>query len=77
MLKERRPLVLVPRETPLNEIHLENMLKLRRMGAHILPPMPAFYNSPKTIDDLVKFVVGRILDVLEIRNDVYRRYLSS
>ena len=76
MMKERRPLVIVPRETPLNEIHLENMLKLRRMGVNIIPAMPAFYNSPKTIDDMVNFVVGRVLDVLEIENKVFPRYLE-
>lgn len=61
-LKERRKLVLVPREAPLNEIHLENMLALARMGALILPPMPAFYNHPKTIDDIVMHLVARVLD---------------
>ncbi|MEX2981130.1 UbiX family flavin prenyltransferase [Streptomyces sp. C36] len=61
-LKERRKLVLVPREAPLNEIHLENMLTLARMGALILPPMPAFYNHPKSIDDIVMHLVARILD---------------
>jgi len=62
ILKERRRLVLVVRETPLNDIHLENMLKLSRMGAVIFPPVPAFYNHPKTIDDLVDQTVLRILD---------------
>ncbi|GAA0346998.1 UbiX family flavin prenyltransferase [Streptomyces blastmyceticus] len=61
-LKERRKLVLVPREAPLNEIHLENMLALARIGALILPPMPAFYNHPKTIDDIIMHLVARILD---------------
>ncbi len=59
-LKERRPLVLVPRETPLHSIHLENMLTLSRMGAVVLPPDPAFYLNPQTVDDVVEFVVGRI-----------------
>jgi len=62
VLKERRKLVLVVRETPLSDIHLENMLKLSRMGAVIFPPVPAFYNQPKTIDDLVNQTVLRILD---------------
>ncbi|MEU9619442.1 UbiX family flavin prenyltransferase [Streptomyces sp. NPDC048155] len=61
-LKERRPLVLVPRETPLSEIHLENMLALSRMGARIVPPMPSFYDAPACIDDLVNHIVMRILD---------------
>src|SRR3984885_5805841 len=62
VLKERRKLVLVVRETPLSDIHLENMLKLSRMGVVIFPPVPAFYNHPKTIDDLVDQTVLRILD---------------
>jgi flavin prenyltransferase len=62
ILKERRRLVLVARESPLNEIHLENMLALTRMGAVIFPPVPAFYNSPKTMDDAVNYIVGRVLD---------------
>jgi 4-hydroxy-3-polyprenylbenzoate decarboxylase len=62
ILKERRKLVLAIREAPLSEIHLENMLKLARMGAVILPPMPAFYNHPQTIDDIVEHTVARVLD---------------
>ena len=62
ILKERRRLVLVVREAPLSDIHLENMLKLSRMGAVILPPMPAFYHHPRTIDDIVDHTVARILD---------------
>ena len=66
MLKERRPLVLVPRETPLSAVHLENMLKLSRAGAIVLPPAPGFYGRPQTIDDLVDFIVARILDQLGV-----------
>jgi len=66
MLKERRPLVLVPRETPLSAVHLENMLKLARAGAAIVPPVPGFYDHPKSIDDLVDFVVARVLDQLGV-----------
>jgi 4-hydroxy-3-polyprenylbenzoate decarboxylase len=62
VLKERRRLVLVVREAPLSDIHLENMLKLSRMGAVVLPPMPAFYNRPRTVDDIVEHTVSRVLD---------------
>jgi 4-hydroxy-3-polyprenylbenzoate decarboxylase len=68
MLKERRTLVLVPRETPLSAIHLENMLKLSRAGAVILPPSPGFYGHPRTIEDLVDFVVARVLDQLGVEH---------
>ena len=67
MLKERRKLVLVVREAPLSDIHLENMLKLSRMGAVILPPMPAFYNHPRTVDDIVDHTVSRVLDQFGLR----------
>jgi len=66
VLKERRPLVIVPRETPLSGIHLENMLALSRMGARIVPPMPAFYNHPATVDDIVDHITARILDQFEL-----------
>ncbi|HVG71032.1 MAG TPA: UbiX family flavin prenyltransferase [Vicinamibacterales bacterium] len=62
VLKERRRLVLVVREAPLSDIHLENMLKLSRMGSVVLPPMPAFYNHPRTVDDVVEHTVSRVLD---------------
>ena len=74
MLKERRPLVLVPRETPLSAIHLENMLKLARAGAVILPPSPGFYGRPQSVDDLVDFVVARILDQLGIDHTLGPRW---
>ena len=76
MLKERRPLVLVPRETPLSEIHLENMLRLARAGAVLLPPAPGFYARPRTIDDLVDFVVARVLDHLQVAHDLLPRWGS-
>lgn len=74
MLKERRPLVLVPRETPLSAIHLENMLRLARAGAIILPPAPGFYTHPQSIDDLVDFVVRRVLDHLGVANALVPRW---
>jgi 4-hydroxy-3-polyprenylbenzoate decarboxylase len=74
MIKERRPLVLVPRETPLSEIHLENMLKLSRLGARIVPAMPGFYHRPESVDDLVNFVVGKALDSLGIENCLFKRW---
>ena len=74
ILKERRKLVLVPRETPLSEIHLENMLKLARMGVTILPPMPAFYNHPQTVDDIVDHIVARVLDQFGIAATFAKRW---
>ena len=74
VLKERRKLVLAVRESPLNDIHLENMLKLSRMGVTILPLMPAFYHHPKSIDDLVDHMVMRILDQFGIPTDLVRRW---
>jgi len=74
MLKERRRLVLVPRETPLSEIHLENMLRLARMGVRMVAAMPAFYHGPQSVGDLVDFVVGKVLDSLELENRLYRRW---
>jgi 4-hydroxy-3-polyprenylbenzoate decarboxylase len=74
MLKERRPLLLAPRETPLSDIHLENMLKLSRAGARIVPAMPGFYGRPESVLDMVDFVVGKIMDQLGIENDLYKRW---
>lgn len=66
ILKEHRTLVVVPRETPFNEIHLENMLKLARMGVRVLPAMPSFYHQPKSIDDLIDHIVYRVMDQFQI-----------
>ena len=74
MLKQKRQLVLVPRETPLNSIHLGNMLKLSQNQVVILPPVPGFYQEPKSIEDLVDFVVGKILDSLEIEHKLCSRW---
>lgn len=77
MLKERRQLILVPRETPFNTIHLENLLRLARAGAVILPAMPGFYHGPETISDLVDFVVGKVLDQLAVEHDLFLRWGES
>ena len=74
ILKERRKLVLVVRESPFNEIHLENMLKLSRMGVVILPPLPAFYNQPQNLDDMINHIAMRIIDQFDIHLDVMNRW---
>lgn len=74
VLKEDRKLLLVPREMPFNAIHLENMLKLARLGVKIVPPIPAFYHKPKDINDIVDFVVGKILDSIEVRHNLFKRW---
>ncbi len=75
-IKEKQQLIVVPRETPLSEIHLENMLKLAKMGVTVMPAMPGFYQNPQTIDDLVDFVVARILDHLDIEQTLLPRWGS-
>ena len=74
MLKERRTLVVVPRETPYSEIHLENMLRLTRAGAVVMPASPGFYHKPASLDDLINFVVARILDHLDVEHSLVRRW---
>ncbi len=73
-LKEKRKLVIVPRETPLSAIHLRNMLTLSEMGCHIIPAMPAFYHHPKKIQDMVDFIVGRVLDSMGVENELSPRW---
>jgi 4-hydroxy-3-polyprenylbenzoate decarboxylase len=74
VLKERRRLVLVARETPLSQVHIENMLKLSRMGVVMLPPMPAFYNHPQSVDDIVNHIVARVLDQFGIEAPFAKRW---
>ena len=73
-LKERRPLILVPRESPFSTIHLENLLKLSQVGAFIVPATTAFYHNPKTINEMVDFTVGRVLDILKIKHKLFKRW---
>lgn len=75
-IKEGRPLVIVPRETPLSTLHLENLLKLSRLGVKIVAPIPAWYAGPKTIEDVENFVVGKVCDVLHIDNNLYKRWMT-
>jgi len=76
MLKEKQRLVLVVREMPLHAIHLEQMLRLSQMGAHIFPAMPGFYHHPRNVNDMIDFVVGRILDSIDIPNNLVTRWKS-
>jgi flavin prenyltransferase len=74
MLKEKKPLILIPRETPIDFPGLQNMMLCHQAGAQILPAMPGFYHHPKTLDDLVDFIVGKILDQLRIPHNLYQRW---
>ncbi|MBI1977002.1 MAG: UbiX family flavin prenyltransferase [Candidatus Omnitrophica bacterium] len=73
-LKEGRKLIVVPRETPLSAIHLENMLKLARLGVHVLPAAPGFYHRPKKVEEMVDFIVGRVLDLLGVEHNLFKRW---
>lgn len=74
MLKEQRRLILVPRETPLSAIHLRNMLTLAELGVAIVPAMPAFYYRPDSVQEIILFMVGKVLDIMKIPHDLFRRY---
>ena len=74
MLKEQRPLILVPRETPLSAVHLRNMLALAELGVAIVPAMPAFYHRPQSVQEIISFMVGKVLDVMKIPHSIFRRY---
>jgi len=76
-LKEKRRLVIVPRETPLSVVALRNMLSAARAGATVMPACPAFYSRPKSLDELVDVLVGRVLDLLGVENDLYRRWTGE
>jgi len=73
-LKEGRRLIVSPRETPLSAIHLENMLKLARLGVRVIPPIPGFYHKPKDINEIIDFVVGKILDSMDIEHNLFNRW---
>ena len=73
-IKQKRNLILVPRETPISAIHIENMLKLSRLGIWIIPPVLTFYHKPKNIEDIVDFIVGKVLEALGIEHDLYKKW---
>lgn len=77
IIKEKRLLILVPRETPLSSIHLRNMLLLADMGAAIVPAMPAFYHRPESIRELISFMVGKVLDIMKISHNIFARYKET
>lgn len=74
MIKERRPLILSPREMPLSAIHLRNMLRLAELGVIIAPPVPAFYHKPENIEDIINFITGKLLDQVSLEHNLYRRW---
>ena len=76
-IKEKRPLIIVPRESPMSAIHLRNLLTLSEVGAHVLPATTAFYHKPKTVEEMVDFTLGRVLDILKIKHKLFTRWRGS
>ncbi len=76
-IKEKRPLVLVPRESPLSPIHLKNLLYLSEIGVHVVPATTAFYHKPKTVEEMADFTLGRVMDLLKIENNLFRRWRDA
>lgn len=76
-IKEKRPLILVPRESPLSPIHLKNLLYLSEIGVHIVPATTAFYHKPKTVEEMVDFTLGRVLDLLKIEHKLFKRWREA
>ena len=76
-IKEKRPLIVVPRESPMSAIHLRNLLTLSEVGAHIVPATTAFYHKPKTVEEMVDFTLGRVLDILKIKHKLFTRWRES
>ena len=76
-LKEKRPLIVVPRESPMSAIHLRNLLTLSEVGAHVVPATTAFYHKPKTVEEMVDFTLGRVLDILKIKHKLFKRWRQN
>ena len=76
-IKEKRPLILVPRESPLSPIHLKNLLYLSEIGVHIVPATTAFYHKPKTVEEMIDFTIGRVLDLLKIEHKLFKRWREN
>lgn len=76
-IKEKRPLLIVPRESPMSAIHLRNLLTLSEVGVHVVPATTAFYHKPKTVEEMVDFTLGRVLDILKIKHKLFTRWRES
>ena len=76
-IKEKRPFIIVPRESPMSPIHLRNLLTLSEVGVHVIPATTAFYHKPKTVEEMVDFTLGRVLDILKIKHKLFRRWAGS